>query len=346
MSRENKKSLVLQVQETLQGKLKIGNKKHQDKKKGISNNYIYSWGSYHAYMQQWCDFVGWCKSAPIRKELDRKPRTLEECRLYVSDYIDSSIKRDLSPYTIKLRVAALAKLYGCKAEDFGISTPARERRNIFRSRNVATRDKHFSTKKNADLITFCKCTGLRRAELQQIRGTDLVYKNGKPFLKVTRGTKGGRPRISPIMANNEEITTVIGMLNNAGDNKVFPKVPTHADVHSYRSEFATRVYNAFKRPMSAFKNERLIVYNNRVVDVYEALGRFPDRARYAHLYDGTKTDKHTGKPKMLLGYRDVSSMFYCRGDRVGEIYDRRALFEASKALGHNRESVVAQHYLR
>ncbi len=346
MSRENKKSLVLQVQETLQEKLKIGHKKHLDKKQGTSTNYIYSWGTYHAYMQQCCDFVGWCKSAPIRKELDRKPRTLEECRLYVSDYIDSSIKRDLSPYTIKLRVAALAKLYGCKAEDFGISTPARERRNIFRSRNVATRDKHFSTKKNADLITFCKCTGLRRAELQQILGTDLVYKDGKPFLNVTRGTKGGRPRVSPIMGSDEEIVKVIDMLKNAGKNKIFPKVPTHADIHSYRAEYATRVYNAHKRPVNEFKNERLIVYNNRITDVYEAPERFPDHVRYAHLYDGTKTDKHTGKPKMLPGYRDVSSVFCCRRDRAGEIYDRRALFEASKALGHNRESVVAQHYLR
>lgn len=346
MSRENKKSLVLQVQETLKSKLKIGSKKHQDKKQGISTKYIYSWGTYHAYMQQCCDFIRWCKSAPIHEELGRKPRTLQECRLYAKDYINNSIERGLSPYTIKLRVAALAKLYECKAEDFGIDTPARKRGNIYRSRNTATRDKHFSTKKNADLITFCKCTGLRRAELQQIRGTDLVYKDGKPFLKVTRGTKGGRPRVSPIMGSDDEIVKVIGMLNNAGKNKVFPRVPTHADIHAYRSEYATRVYNAHKRPVSAFKNERLIVYNNRIVDIYHTSGRFPDYARYAHLYDGTKTDKRTGKPKMLPGYRDVSSVFFCRRDRAGEIYDRKALFEASKALGHNRESVIVGHYLR
>lgn len=346
MSRENKKSLVLQVQETLQAKLKIGGKKHQDKKQGVSTKYIYSWGTYNAYIQQCCDFIRWCKSAPIRDELSRKPRTLEECRLYAKDYINSSIERGLSPYTIKLRVAALAKLYGCKAGDFGIATPARERANIFRSRNIAERDKHFSTKKNVDLITFCKCTGLRRAELQQIRGTDFVYKDGKPFLNVTRGTKGGRPRVSPIVGNNEEIAKVIDMLKNAGKNKVFPRVPTHADIHSYRAEYATRVYNAHKRPVSVFKNERFIVHNNRIVDIYHTSGRFSDYVRYAHLYDGTKIDKHTGKSKMLPGYRDVSSMFFCRRDRAGEIYDRRALFEASKALGHNRENVIVGHYLR
>lgn len=315
MSRENKKSLVLQIQETLQGKLRIGHKKHLDKKQGVEKQHIYSWGTYHAYMQQCCDFIRWCKSAPIREKLGRKPRTLQECRLYAKDYINNSIEKGLSPYTIKLRVAALAKLYGCKAEDFGISTPARKRANIFRSRNVAERDKHFSAKKNADLITFCKCTGLRRAELQQIRGTDLVYKGSKPFLNVTRGTKGGRPRVSPIMGSDEEVAKVIDMLKNAGKNKVFPKVPTHADIHSYRAEYATRIYNAHKRPVNTFKNERLIVHNNRIVDIYCTSGRFPDYVRYAHLYDGTKTDKRTGKPKMLPGYRDVSSVFYCRCDR-------------------------------
>ena len=49
---------------------------------------------------------------------------------------------------------------------------------------------------------------------------------------------------------------------------------------------------------------------------------------------------------MLDGYRDVSSMYFCRDDLAGTIYDRRALFEAAKALGHNRECVVAEHYLR
>lgn len=347
MGRENKKSLIAQVCETLQNKLKIGVSKHDDKKKGIAHDCIYSWGTYHAYMQQCCDFVKWCKSAPVLPEFGHKPRTLDECKLYVKDYIRGSVERDLSPYTIKLQISALVKLYGCKAEELGVeSSPSRERKNIVRSRKETTGDRHFGEKKNADLITFCKCCGLRRAELQQIRGTDLIYQDGEPYLNVTRGTKGGRPRISPIFGSSEEVKKVVELLNNAGAKKVFAKVPAHADIHAYRAEYATRIYNAFKRPTKAFRRERMIIYNNRVIDVYEASERTPDRRRYAHLYSSTEKDKRTGKPKMLEGYRDVSSMYFCRDELAGTYYDRQALFEATKALGHNRESVVAEHYLR
>ena len=38
--------------------------------------------------------------------------------------------------------------------------------------------------------------------------------------------------------------------------------------------------------------------------------------------------------------------YYCRNDKKGIVYDRAAMLEASKALGHNRISVVGEHYLR
>lgn len=38
-------------------------------------------------------------------------------------------------------------------------------------------------------------------------------------------------------------------------------------------------------------------------------------------------------------------MYYCRGDLRGVWYDREAMLQASRALGHNRISVIAQSYL-
>ena len=40
-----------------------------------------------------------------------------------------------------------------------------------------------------------------------------------------------------------------------------------------------------------------------------------------------------------------SERYYCRGDQKGIVYDREALRATSHALGHNRVSVVAAHYL-
>lgn len=41
-----------------------------------------------------------------------------------------------------------------------------------------------------------------------------------------------------------------------------------------------------------------------------------------------------------------SAVYYCRGDQRGLALDRAAMIIASQNLGHNRESVVGEHYLR
>ena len=342
MGRKNSnKSLKQQVKECLDSKLAIGKSKFAAKLSGTHKNYIFSWDTYRSYLKHCCYFVKWSKQQPIDPILGHKPRTLDECRIFAERWIQDGIDRGLSAYTLKLQLSALAKLYGCRTTDFDIRTPARRRKNIKRSRGTAARDKHFSVENNRDLITFCKCTGLRRAELMQIRGTDLIMHEGRFCLDIKRGTKGGRLRISPIIGSSEEIETVKRICAEAGTNKVCPKPNENADIHSYRAEYATRIYNACKREFSEFKNERLIVYKNKVVDSYKTSNGRRDVKRFAHLYC-----EETGRERMLPGYRDVSCAYYCRSDLKGAIYDRRALFEASQALGHNRETVAAQNYIK
>lgn len=43
---------------------------------------------------------------------------------------------------------------------------------------------------------------------------------------------------------------------------------------------------------------------------------------------------------------DTGDAYVCRGDLQGIVYDRKAMEIASKALGHNRISVIAGHYLK
>lgn len=335
------KSLIQQVKERLDSKLAVGKSKFAAKLSGTYTNYIFSWDTYKSYLKHCCYFVRWCKEQAIDPILGHKPRTLEECRIFAEKWIRHGIDRGLSAYTIKLQLSALAKLYGCRTTDFSVTTPARRRKNITRSRGNVSRDKHFSTENNRDLITFCKCTGLRRAELMQIRGTDLIEHEGKLCLDIKRGTKGGRLRISPIVGSDEEIATVKRLCAEAGNSKVFPRPNQNADIHSFRSEYATRIYNLHKRPFNEFKNERLIIYKNKVVDSYVSKGGKKNYGKFSEFYT-TKS----GQRRMLPGYRDVSSAYYCRSDLKGICYDRKALFECSQALGHNRETVVAEHYLR
>lgn len=335
------KSLIQQVKETLDSKLAIGESKYLAKLNGTYTEHIYSWETYRSYLKHVCYFVQWCKEQAIDPALGHKPRTLEECRIFAERWIQSTMDRGFSSYTVKLEVAALAKLYSCKSTDFDIKTPPRKRANIKRSRrNDVAMDKHFSVTKNKDLITFCRCTGLRRAELSQIRGTALIECEGKLCLDVHKGTKGGRLRVSELSGTDEEIETVKRLCAEVGSNKIFNQVHSNADIHSYRADYAKRIYNKYKREYKDFKNERLIIYKNKVVASYTTKNGRRDTTKFPEFY--IKDEKGT---RMLPGYKDISSAYYCRADRKGEVFDTRALLLVSANLGHGRCDVAAYHYL-
>lgn len=275
------KGLSKQVQDVLDSKLKIGHSKHSDKKLGVTGDYIYSWGTYRTYLKHTCYFVKWAKEKYGCK-------TLESCRQYVDEFLLERISQGMSPYTQKLEASALAKIYNCSTKDF-IETETRHRKDISRSRGTKTRDKHFSESKNIEFVNFCKATGLRRSELRTLKKEQLFFDDESKiyFLKV-KG-KGGRLRSVPVLTDE-----AVQMIKNSSDF-IFSKVPNGADIHSYRADYCTAVYNKFARDIN----------------------------------DIPKKD-----------------LYCCRGDLKGIWYDKKAMLIASRALGHNRISVIAGHYIR
>lgn len=295
MGHKNKKSLTRQVHERLESKLKAGHSKHEDKKLGIHTEFIYSYSTLRTYMKECNYFVRYCKQ-------NHGCKTLEECKPYIKEWIES--RSYLSAYTLKLDVSAVAKLYGIPAPELGIKTPSRTMDKITRSRGARKMDKHFSEKNNADLITFAKSTGLRRNEMRYIKGSDLQNIDGKWFVYVHTGTKGGRPRLAPIIG---DVDKVVEMMTAAGENRVFDRIHSAADIHSYRSEYASNYYQMIARPISKISYDRV--------------------------------NRGTGRM-----YR--SEVYICRGADKGKKFDRKALLEVSEALGHSRINVVAEHYIR
>lgn len=278
-----RKSLTRQIQEELESKLKIGESKFLAKKAGKAQEGVYSFKTLKVYMEQANYFVKYCKK-------EHGCRYLDECRQYADEYLQNRIDRGNSPYTLHLIRSALCKLYGDTSRDY-IPLPKRRRQDITRSRGEAVRDKHFSEKNHKDIVDFCKGSGLRRHELEKLRGTDFFTKrNGSLYLTI-RG-KGGKYREVPIL--EEYRGHVLKLMRSAEDGFVFEDVPGGMDVHSYRAIYATAFYKRIARP--AF--------------------RIPSHERY-----------------------------YCRGDRKGVILDKKAMLEVSRALGHNRVSVIAGHYL-
>lgn len=302
MGYKNKLSLVAQIKQALDSRLAIGQSKHLAKLNGTSHEHIYSWETYRSYMKHCNYFTAWCKNQQyITDALGHKARTLEECRPYVDDWLKTRLH--LSAYTQKLEASALAKLYGCSTKDF-VKTATRNRSQITRSRGEKIRDVNFSEENHRDLVSFCRSTGLRRAELNALTGDKLIFKNDKPYIVVSSGSKGGRYREAPVIG---EVELVIRLMRSAGNGKVFDKIPNGADIHSYRSDYATAIYRNHARPIQDIP--------------YDAVNRGTGRFYQSGVYN-------------------------CRGDQKGVKLDKLAMLEATHALGHNRISVVAEHYIR
>jgi hypothetical protein len=337
MSHKNKKSLVKQTEDMLQSKQKIGFSRHDDKAIGIAHKYIYSYSTYRAYLEECCRFAKWCKAAYGVK-------TIDECSEYVNVYIKTLIDAGRSAYTIKKVVASICKLYGTHSSDY-IPTPSRLRQNIVRSRGERVRDRHFSVSRNQDLVTFASCTGLRRRELASLKVEDGLMKydeaSGLWYLNIKHGTKGGRERSVPILGTPEEVNFIIEMLNKS-KNYVFPRgINSNCDVHHLRSVYANKAYAYYMTEHSIpDPNERYIIRKNSITEKYISETGDADFDRYKQFY----IRQPDGSLRMKAGYRDVPALYVCRRDKNDE-YSREALFWVSKALGHNRESVLAEHYL-
>ena len=231
-----------------------GTSKHSDKHtdpEAIQDK-IYMDNTCNQYHKHWDDYCDSMRRAGYTVD-GHVPRTLEEAKGYMPQYIQELEARPgakpgttFSAWSVRAYFAAAGKVLGLSASDYTL--PQRRRQDITRSRGEAARDRRFSTVNNADFVDFCRATGLRNAkELQQVRGTDLVDLGGGSYAIRVHG-KGGRWRDAPIYGTPGQVGAVVGRLRAAGGGLVWFHVPSAADVHSYRADYAARVYTAHARP--------------------------------------------------------------------------------------------------
>lgn len=323
-----KANLRQQVIAKLTSKLAIGESKHDDKIKGVDKTKkIYSWGSFKTYQKQCLSFVKWLEqSHPEVKSINRaKP--------YIAEYLNHQLDKGCSAWTINTQAQSINKLYGIKKGDqYFFKCPERRRCDIVRSRYERANDSHYSLKNNSELTEFCRSTGLRRSEVKALQGNEaltrrqlelrsksenspkiakmindalLLPEKYQYFVYVKSG-KGGRTRLAPIIGDKaKEIFAKIK--NTPKADKVFPHVHSNADIHSFRSDYATTLYNETARPIESIPYDRI--------------------------------NKGTG-------YSYQSEVYHCRSDQKGIKLDRQAMLYTSKALGHNRIDIVANNYIR
>lgn len=338
MGRKNKsyyKDLHQQAYDRLNGMQAFGESKKEAVANGTDRGKIFSFNTYQTYWKHTKYFLKYIK------EVHPECTTLKSAKKYVNEWLQLRTDQGLSAWTIQTEAKALSKLYGIQPDDEGyFKPPKRNREDIKRSRGDRVRDRHFSEENNDELVKFCKGTGLRRSELMELRGKDLVTRaqiedeiarlNALPagersaaadkrlemlqdtrlfdeeYFTHVRNGKGGRERLSPIIGRFAG--QIIGRIRETpAEEKVWQYVNTNADIHGYRAEYATTIYKAHARPIQDIPYDRV----------------------------------HRG-----TGRRYQSEVYTCRKDEAGKKLDKAAMLVCSKALGHNRISVVADNYIR
>lgn len=330
------RDLKQQVYDRLTSMQAFGAKKSVDRMTGTTGDKIYSFSTYQTYYKHAKYFADY-----VMKE-HPEVKNLKDARKYIGEWLRMREDEGLSAWTIQTEAKALGKLYGITPEDKDYYTPPqRHRSDIKRSRRPTARDSHFSEEKNKDFVEFCRGTGLRHREIGMLHGNAYVRRNqlqkrleetlelekareltpkeahvknmirdALTFADVNdfvyvRNGKGGRTRIAPIVG--EHASEIIAKFKSvAPTDKVWPTVPVAADVHGYRGDYATAVYKRYARDID----------------------KIPADSTYAGI----------NQPRQ-------SEVYVCRKDRAGVKYDRKAMLLCSKALGHNRISVVADNYL-
>lgn len=305
--KKKKYTLRKDMQSRLDSYLKNGKSSSRDRdknnKEDLTQNKIYSYVTYKNYKRS-------CyKLADYLYTHNKEVRQLKDLKIkHVNNYLQYLVVKGYSAPTINSSKAAIAKLMQISSKEF-LNTPRVQRKDITRSRGMKERDKHISKETENYYAKFTTAIGGRRSEMENLKGTDLVYKplvvtiNNKhvvlsknyPQIHIKNG-KGGKERFVPIFGKDKKETIeIVNFFKKAGNEKVFGKLPSHYDNHFYRGQYAKRAYKNFARPIRDIKNKK--------------------------------------------------EVYFCRGDKAGEAYDRNAMLISSQFLGHNRVDVIARHYL-
>lgn len=339
MGRRNKNyfiSLRQQAHNKLISMQAFGTSKSDAKTREVDYDKIFSYNTYQTYWKHVKYFVRWIGI----KHPDCT--TLKSARKHVNEWLQERVDQGLSAWTIQTEAKAIGKLFNIRPDDPNyFKPPKRNRKDIKRSRVDAVRDRHFSVTNNDELIKFCKGVGCRRAALAQLKGEDLWTRaEMEEELRTASQDPEYRPEGADLnaLANMREalmmfpdqeyfvhfirdkggrsrFSPIIGkhknqiierMINTIPGKKVWEHIPTNADIHSYRAAYANAIYKKYSRDVNTIPYNETIIVN--------------------------------GKRKKAL--------YVCRRDEAKKKLDRAAMIKCSKALGHNRESVVADNYLR
>lgn len=234
------------------------------KNKGVHNEtpYIHSENTYKTYVAQCNHFAEWCKELGVKdKDIAFK---------MIGDYGKYLESQGKSAWTIYTAICALAKAYGVSTKELGYEPPKRKREDIKRSRQSAKRDEHISATNNKELYVFGRCMGLRRSELEKLRGNQLVIRDDGTLYIMNVIGKGGKIRNVDLFGSEAELKLIKRKMQQAGEGLVFPRVHSALDEHFLRSIYACRAYSSKARNINSLTGkEKYICRKDKAGTIYD-----------------------------------------------------------------------------
>ena len=310
--KKKKYTLRKDMQSKLDSYLKNGNNSSRDRdknnKEDLTQNKIYSYVTYKNYKRSCYKF------ADYLFHNNKEVRQLKDLKIkHVNNYLQYMVVKGYSAPTINSSKAAIAKLMQISSKEF-LNTPKVKRENITRSRGMKERDKHISKETENYYAKFTTAVGGRRSEMEELKGTDLVIKP----LKVELKDKNGNKYVKVLSKKYPQVK----IRNGKGGKERF--VP---------------IFAKDKKELTEITNTLKKAGNDKV------FGKLPSHYDN-HFYRGEYAKRAYEKfARPIRNIREKKEVYFCRGDKAGEAYDRNSMLITSQFLGHNRVDVIARHYL-
>lgn len=204
----------------------------------FSSGKMHSYATRSSYQRHVLAFTNWARDEYGIRDLTKLDA---QAPGLVNFYLSARLGEGQSPYTLQAIRSALRLFFGNRQLGETVELPRRTREGITRSRGVVKQDGDFQPARWQPLIRFLKATGLRRAEVSVIRVRDVcLNQDGRAEVQIFCG-KGGRPRVVIGRPGHEEAVMSVVRGRNV-DDRAFPRIPSHLDVHALRREFAQGLY--------------------------------------------------------------------------------------------------------
>jgi integrase len=225
----------------------IGESRHQlkhdiretapEKRWSVSTGKIHSHTTRRVYQQQIMAFLDWVKQTHHVTHHVVVDAHADE---WVSQYLGELIAQGKSPYTLQTIRSALRLIFEREVASC-VELPKRSRDAITRSRLPVKMDAHFQPKNWPGHILFSEATGLRRAEMRDLRVRDITSLPDGTLSVHVRNGKGGKARDVPVLAGYEQDIQVL-IEGREPHERLFERMPKNMDVQGYRRSSAQARY--------------------------------------------------------------------------------------------------------